>query len=272
MIPQLSTTLMWDLPVVTASQSQVWQVLSDLIKFPTQEKKALLIATPNPEQIILAQKLPDFKKNLQAMDLLLPDGNGLVTASQIRSRFGWQGQACRERITGADTASQLLVLAKDQHQKVLVIGGFYHDIAKYDYDTANNNKVDFDTQLEFANGTSAYWCLGYKNISKPTGKETEIIKNTIKHLKPAIVLVAFGAPWQEKWLADNRGLLTENGVKVALAVGGAIDFLAGKQQRAPRQWQKLHLEWLWRLIQQPSRWRRQLALVKFAFLTFTPEK
>lgn len=266
MISQLPTTLMWDLPIVTASQKEVWQELSDLIKFPSRERKTLLMATPNPEQIILSQKNPEFKKNLQAMDLLIPDGNGLVWASKIRANRDWQSRACKERITGADTANQLLIWAKKQHQKVLIIGGFYHDVVKYDYDIANNNKVKSDIQLEFANQTSAYWCLGYKNISKPTNIETKIMRETIKRLQPDIIMVAFGAPWQEKWLVDNRDFLDKNGVTLAMVVGGAIDFITGKRRRAPRQWQKLRLEWLWRLIQQPSRWRRQLALINFFFL------
>ena len=82
-------------------------------------------------------------------------------------------------------------------------------------------------------------------------------------MKPSIILVAFGAPWQEQWVVNHREFLEKNKVKLVMVVGGAIDMLTGKVQRAPKFVQQLQLEWLFRLIQQPWRWKRQLRLIQF---------
>jgi N-acetylglucosaminyldiphosphoundecaprenol N-acetyl-beta-D-mannosaminyltransferase len=76
--------------------------------------------------------------------------------------------------------------------------------------------------------------------------------------------VGLGAPTQEKWIVAHRAFLEKNEVKLAMAVGGTFDFLTGKLRRAPKKWQKWRLEWFYRLVQEPARWRRQLALPCFA--------
>ena len=85
------------------------------------------------------------------------------------------------------------------------------------------------------------------------------------------VLVAYGAPRQELWMARNLPTL---GVPVALGVGGVLDYVAGRVPRAPRWMQTLGIEWLYRLVRQPWRWRRQLALPCFALLALweTPRR
>jgi N-acetylglucosaminyldiphosphoundecaprenol N-acetyl-beta-D-mannosaminyltransferase len=85
----------------------------------------------------------------------------------------------------------------------------------------------------------------------------------IKEARPDLLLVAFGAPAQELWIARNMLALD---VPVSIGVGGALDFLAGRITRAPQTWQRLGLEWLYRLIQQPWRWRRMSVLPHFALL------
>ncbi|MDP2934061.1 MAG: WecB/TagA/CpsF family glycosyltransferase, partial [bacterium] len=78
-----------------------------------------------------------------------------------------------------------------------------------------------------------------------------------------VIFVALGMGKQEKWIIGHKNELEELGVKVAMGVGGSFDYLAGSQKRAPVLVQKAGLEWLWRLILEPKRWRRQLALVRF---------
>jgi N-acetylglucosaminyldiphosphoundecaprenol N-acetyl-beta-D-mannosaminyltransferase len=78
-----------------------------------------------------------------------------------------------------------------------------------------------------------------------------------------LILVAYGAPAQERWMDRNLGPL---GIPVGIGVGGVLNFLSGRVPRAPRWVQRLELEWLHRLVIQPSRWRRQLALPQFAVL------
>jgi N-acetylglucosaminyldiphosphoundecaprenol N-acetyl-beta-D-mannosaminyltransferase len=87
----------------------------------------------------------------------------------------------------------------------------------------------------------------------------EMVRNTAAD----ILFVAFGAPAQELWIARN---LAATGVSVAVGVGGSLDYLAGTARRAPTWMQNRGLEWLWRLVQQPWRWRRMLALPRFAWM------
>ena len=74
--------------------------------------------------------------------------------------------------------------------------------------------------------------------------------------------MAYGAPQQDKWIARN---LARTGVSVAMGIGGSLDFIVGRQQRAPQWMQRVGLEWLYRLAREPWRWRRQLALPKFVW-------
>jgi N-acetylglucosaminyldiphosphoundecaprenol N-acetyl-beta-D-mannosaminyltransferase len=86
------------------------------------------------------------------------------------------------------------------------------------------------------------------------------ISEEIRASEPDIVFVALGFPKQEKWIAENISNFTKG---LFIGVGGSIDVLAGEVKRAPEIWQKTNLEWFYRLLKQPSRWRRMLALPQF---------
>lgn len=91
-------------------------------------------------------------------------------------------------------------------------------------------------------------------------EEAKIVEE-IRSSAPDFLIVALGSPYAEHWIHKHREILQ---AKVAIGVGGSLDVIAGKVKRAPQLWQRLHAEWLYRLIQQPSRWRRQLILPRFA--------
>ncbi|MBI2861985.1 MAG: WecB/TagA/CpsF family glycosyltransferase, partial [Chloroflexi bacterium] len=95
----------------------------------------------------------------------------------------------------------------------------------------------------------------------PSLDEEDGILEHILLARPDLLLVAFGAPAQEKWIARN---LSRLGIPFAMGIGGALDFIAGKSHRAPRFLQRLGLEWLYRLIREPWRWRRMSVLPRFA--------
>ena len=99
--------------------------------------------------------------------------------------------------------------------------------------------------------------------------EEKKILADIKRLAPSILLVGLGAPKQEKWIAAH---IEELGVKVAIGVGGSFDVMAGNVKRAPKLFQKLGLEWFYRLITQPTRWRRMMRLPKFACTVLKKKK
>lgn len=94
-------------------------------------------------------------------------------------------------------------------------------------------------------------------------RENARIIKKINNYKPDILLVAYGAPWQEKWLWNNRSMLN---AKILMGVGGAFDYLTGKSMLPPIWVEQAGLEWLWRLVNEPWRWRRQINLVKFVYL------
>ena len=241
-----------------------------------------LIFTPNPEQIVLAGKDAEFKRYLQAADYLIPDGAGVVWASKyLRKKRRLDKKAQKqeiegedetiiaERITGADMTAWILEEAERQKMTVLVLGGFYAnfvvngDIANIPFDITDDSKIGLIRRIRMKNGMITNWLEGYQNIKKMTKNETEAVKQAIKQLKPDILLVAFGAPTQEKWLIENRAFLSEIGVKTGMSIGGSVDFLTGKVRRAPKRWQKWGLEWLFRLGRQPWRAKRQMALIEF---------
>jgi N-acetylglucosaminyldiphosphoundecaprenol N-acetyl-beta-D-mannosaminyltransferase len=100
----------------------------------------------------------------------------------------------------------------------------------------------------------------------PADEEAQGIIARIRQARPDVLFVAYGAPAQDLWIARHREAL---GVPVMMGVGGAFDHIAGVRRRAPLWVQRLNLEWLFRLITQPWRWRRQLALPQFAWLVLT---
>jgi N-acetylglucosaminyldiphosphoundecaprenol N-acetyl-beta-D-mannosaminyltransferase len=125
-------------------------------------------------------------------------------------------------------------------------------------------------QIEFAQNV-LYYKMGYQNVRQIEQNETKDVERLIKELRPEVVLVALGAPAQEKWLVQERELLAASGVRVAMAVGGSFDVLLGLVARAPMRWRQWRMEWLWRLVQEPWRWWRMLVLPRFIWWTWRGE-
>jgi len=239
--------LLFDLNVFGRRRSGL---LSIFEKWLNEAKELHVVYTPNPEQIIQSRGNHKFKQALKKADLLLPDGVGLVWASNFLALFG-KAKPLSERIAGVDVVADLLELARQRDLEVLVIGG--RDYSPADY---------------FAyKGTKVSWTAGYKSALEPTTKEKKQLEENIARIKPDLVFVAFGAPTQELWIEKNRTLLTKNKVVIAMAVGGSFDYLLNKVPRAPYWFRKLGLEWLFRLMVEPWRLKRQLRLILFIILT-----
>jgi N-acetylglucosaminyldiphosphoundecaprenol N-acetyl-beta-D-mannosaminyltransferase len=246
---------------IVAEPKQAWwqQVVLRLTSPAPQNAPPLTIFTPNPEIVVAAAHQPTFQATVAQADYLIPDGIGLVWASRWRQALGQSKQIIPERIAGTDVVAQLIDLAAQQNWRVLVIGG-------RDYLTGTNPAAQPAQHLAQLPG-QVWWLPGYNHIAEPTGAEKNQVITELNRLKPTIVLVAFGAPHQEEWVIRHRLELTQAGVRLAMTVGGALDFLLGKVPRAPKAWQQLGLEWLYRLICQPWRIWRQLALIEFGWLT-----
>ncbi len=224
------------------------EILEKIKKFIGDPRDFLHIVSLNPENIVTAQENPEFKKVLTEAPIKLIDGIGIVLAAKIK------GIEVGERIAGVDLMKELVAMADRIRLRVLLIGGRPNLAVRL----ANCYSQSYK------NG-KFLGILGVGDIKNPKKEEMEKIFSIVADYKPHIVLVAFGSPAQELWLWKNRTRF--NGI-VCMGVGGAFDYLSGEILRAPKFLRTLGLEWLFRLVRQPWRWRRQLRLVKFMFLLF----
>lgn len=218
-----------------------------------EQRKKRLIVTPNPEQIVMSQKDEQFKRILNQADLAIPDGVGLVWASRW---LFWRGKVRAEikaRVAGADVAVMIFKQAKKEGWRVFLLGG-RQGVAGKVARLWQREAGEGDFKVDFFEGA---W-----QISRESDRERRKVLERINQFRPDILLVAYGAPWQEKWVSANLKHLQ---VGVVMVVGGAFDYLAGKMKRASVWWQQIGLEWLWRLWQEPWRWRRQLRLLEFVW-------
>lgn len=199
------------------------------------------VVTINPEFVMRAQRDRPFHCVLNGADLALADGIGLVMAARLL------GHSLPERVAGSDLVPLIAKRAAQMGWRLFLLGA-RPGVA----DQASQTLQERYPQLRIV-GTYA---------GSPAREEEEHIVRRIRAAHPDILFVAYGAPAQDMWIARNLGSL---GTPVAMGVGGALDFIAGRATRAPGWVQWLGLEWLHRLICQPWRWRRMLALPRFAW-------
>ena len=198
------------------------------------------VVTANAEIIMMAQDDPEYKIILsQTADLILPDGAGTVWAGN------YLGYVIPERVAGYDLYLRLLEEAADNDIPVYFFGG-KPGIAK-------------EAAAEGIRRWPGLKVAGCRNGYFSVAEELEIIED-INRSGAAMLFAALGAPKQEKWLAKYREQLKPN---LLMGIGGSFDVLAGKVQRAPKWMQDARLEWFFRLVKQPSRFGRMLALPKF---------
>jgi len=206
-----------------------------------KEDKLHMIFTPNSEIIMAVQKDQHLMDVLNNADMLIADGIGVVYASKIL------GKPLPERVAGFDLASRLIPILANNHYSLYIFGGApgVAEIAKAKLEEKNPG-------LRIVGVHDGYF---------DSQKEQEII-NDINSKKPDVLFVCLGAPKQEKWIYEHREQLH---VKVCMGIGGSVDVFAGKAKRAPEIYQKLGLEWFYRLMKEPWRYKRMLALPKFAW-------
>ena len=200
------------------------------------------IVTLNPEMLVVAHDEPAFREDLNAAELNVADGTGLVLAAR------WLGRPLPGRVTGSDGIYRLAAHCARQGYRLFFLGAAPGVAQK-----AADRLAEQYSGLEVA-GTFA---------GSPRAEDEEGIIERVQAANPDLLLVAYGVPAEEKWIARNRARL---GVPVMIGVGGSFDFVAGVTQRAPVWMQRAGLEWLHRLVKEPWRWRRQLALPRFVGL------
>lgn len=207
-----------------------------------REPRCHQIATVNPEFIMVARRQPDFSHALAASDLNLPDGANLVRAARIL------GQPLHERVAGSDLIWGIAARAAQEGWKLFMLGAG-EGIGTRAAAVLRGRCPDLQIAGVWAGSHQAQYDAEQVARVNASGGD--------------ILLVAYGAPAQDLWIARNRGRLNP---RVAMGVGGAFDFIAGLIPRAPLWMQRAGLEWFFRLTRQPWRARRQLALINFTWL------
>lgn len=206
-----------------------------------------LITTPNPEFLLASRKDDEFAYLLNKATLALPDGIGLKFA-------GWFKGVNLSRYAGADLTKELLATAENHDWPVAIIN----------WHASLSSAADISQTLK-----KLYPALKFLVKDERRG-DYVFDKSDLKHFKPKIIFSSLGAPYQEKLLWR---LLKEVPAKLGVGVGGSFDYLTGKAKRAPRYWRLVGLEWLWRLIQAPSKRLRRIynAVVVFPLAFFREE-
>lgn len=198
-----------------------------------------MIFTPNPEVIMRAQKDSEYMKILNCGDLVTADGIGILIASKLNK------VKIKERTPGADLITAVFEKMKERGLSVYLLGSAPN--------VAQAAAINIEKKYK-----------GVKVVGFSDGyfdkKKERIILRELQKLKPELLLVGIGFPAQEKWIYENRKRLP---VKAAIGCGGSIDIFAGKVNRAPATLRRWGLEWFYRLITQPKRFIRMLALPVF---------
>lgn len=197
------------------------------------------IFTPNPEIVMAAQDDKELKSALLEGDLVIPDGIGILYASKIHA-LGLQ-----TRVPGIELMGKILKYCNTNRLSIYLFGG-KPGVAE---------KAVAKIQETYPNIVIKGYQNGYFDES-----ETLSIVDRINETKPDVLFVALGAPKQEKWITTHKKVLN---AKVAMGVGGSFDVWAGIVKRAPVFFQRIHLEWFYRLLQDPSRIGRMMVLPKF---------
>lgn len=198
--------------------------------------------TVNPEFVMAARRDPAFRTVLERADLCLPDGVGITLAAR------YLGRPLRERVAGVDLVEAVAARAAREGWRLFLLG-------------AAPGIAERAAEVLTARHPGLSICGTH--AGSPAPAEEEGIIRRVQATRADVLLVAYGAPAQDLWLARNLG---QTGAAVGIGVGGAFDYLAGVVPRAPSWLRRIGLEWLYRLLRQPWRWRRQLALPHFAFL------
>lgn len=223
------------IPIDKVSMGEALAVFELLLEM----ERVSFIATPNSEIVMNASKDAKLANLIKSADLVIPDGIGLVYASKLLK------QPLKERVTGIDFAQAALYLVAERGNRVFFLGGKPGIAQK-----AAEKKMQEMPKLKV---------VGVENGFFAEEDEADIVKK-INASGTDFLCVALGSPKQELFIERNRSRLNPC---VAIGIGGSLDVWAGVLERAPSFYQKLGLEWLYRVKQEPARLKRIKALPTF---------
>ena len=259
----------WEIFDIRLFGSSLDQVLKIIDGWIVSKAKKKWIATVNPEFVMKSTKSDHFKSLLEKTDLNVVDGVGLLWAHEFIKlssckvykvnkfikflngiKIGTEilkGKHRESLITGVDLMSELCGLAAKKKYKVFFLGGF-SDRAKRTMEYFKKDKTEMD------------YCSGEPKFSN------EEVLEKINKFKPDILFVAYGMKKQEEWIDKYLDKLD---IGVVIGVGRSFEYYSGDLKRAPLAWRRMGMEWLYSLIKEPKRLRRQLELPKFVWKVLT---
>jgi N-acetylglucosaminyldiphosphoundecaprenol N-acetyl-beta-D-mannosaminyltransferase len=231
-------TDLFDIKISKMNMRETVAYLADAV----EQQRPTQVITANPIMIMAALDDVHYKQMMQQAELIVPDGAGVVWAANFLKN------PVQERVPGIDLMLELLELAQTKSWKVYFLG-------------ASTEVIEAAVANIRSRFPKLHMC-GYRNGYFTTEQDQEVIAE-LQAQSPDLLFVGRAANQQEPWIHQHKSTLK---IPVMMGVGGSFDVLSGKLKRAPRIWQTLRLEWLYRLLQEPWRYKRMLQLPKFMWL------
>jgi N-acetylglucosaminyldiphosphoundecaprenol N-acetyl-beta-D-mannosaminyltransferase len=231
-----------DIWVDPVTRDEALRRVGDFLKYG---KRPHAVFASNPEKNFSVPKDPELYKVFGEADLLIPDGIGMVLAARILHN------AILERVPGSEFIFDICSLAEKECYRIFIYGAG---------EEINRRSAEI-LAARYPRLMIAGRANGYVSQT-----EMPRLVRQINESRAEILFVALGSPKQEKWFAEHKGALEH--VRVVQGIGGTLDTIGGTVKRAPAVWRKYGVEWLYRLLSEPGRIRRQKWLPVFAFMVF----
>ncbi len=228
-------------PVDDVDMKRSIEFIDALIK---SDKKGQYILAVNPEKVLTLRQDGSLKRMFEGAALLIPDGIGVVLAMR------WLYRLSSKRVPGAELMPNICKLSAEKGYKIFIYGA----------NESVNRSAAEKLRQEYPGIQIAGRCHGYV-----ADEDMDQLIQKINRSKANILFVALGSPGQELWIKKH---LSELDVNIYQGIGGTLDAITGNVKRAPRLFRKMGLEWLYRLVAEPKRGRRQMKLPVFAMQVF----
>jgi len=235
-VAKAETVTLFGVDVSKMGMQQTVAYLAEAVR----RRRATHVVTANPIMFMTGFEDKSFMHMLQNADLVVPDGAGLVWAARKL------GKPVAERVAGFDLVQELFRVGAREGWGVYLLG--------------TSQELIEAARDRIASDYPGLRIVGCRNGFFGPDEDDEVIRGIVE-AGPDLLLVGRSTYTQDPWIAKYHQRLN---VPVMIGVGGSFDVMSGKLQRAPKWMQKAGLEWLHRLLLEPSRWRRMLVLPKFA--------
>lgn len=208
-----------------------------------QGDRTIRIFTPNPEILLRAREDPDYAEVLRSADLALPDGTGVALIETLRA-----GRRVR-RWPGVEIGEMLIRIAADNDATIAFLGG---DEGVAERAAGRWRRSLPGVRIEVV---GAGLPIAEDGVVQPAARDAALT-SAVAAVSPVIVLVGFGAPKQERWIARHAASVPS--ARIMIGLGGAFDIWADDLPRSPIWLRRIGLEWVWRLVLEPGRWPRMV--------------